>query len=73
MLMGDWGICLQISRDQNENRWLFRGGISDALSKPPGYHFLLSEMEVACFCSQGVEGLAGADTKGVAVNSAKTH
>lgn len=46
---------------------------SDTLSKPPGYHFLLSEMEVACFCSRGVEELAGADTKGVAVTSAETH
>lgn len=73
MLMGDLGICLQISWDQNENRWLFRGGISGTLSKPPGYHFLLSEMEVTVSAPGGLRGLAGADTKGVAVTSAETH
>ena len=57
MLIGNLGICLQISWDQNENRWLFRGGISDALSKPPGYHFFLREIEMACFCFWGVKGL----------------
>ena len=57
MLIGNLGICLQISWDQNENRWLFRGGISDALSKSPRYHFFLREIEMASFCFWGVMGL----------------
>ena len=64
MLMGDLGICLQISWDQDENRWLSRGGISGTLGKPPGFHFLLSEMEVPVSAPGGLRGLGGQILKG---------